>query len=234
VTSHAPDAPSASALSSNAPRPAALLFDLDGTLVDSKRDIADAVCAALKDVGRAPLPVEAIVPMIGDGARALVTRALGTDAADTALLERTLSCFQRAYAARPCVHTTLMPGAREALSIALPRAVVTNKPRAITELVLESLGIAGAFSAIYAGGDGPLKPAPDGVIAAANALGVPVSQAWLVGDGPQDVLAGRAAGCFTVVVPGIAERSRVLEARPDVVLASLGELPALVERASRA
>lgn len=214
-------------------RPAALLFDLDGTLVDSKRDIADAVCAALTAVGRAPLPIESVVPMIGDGARALVTRALGPDAADVELLERTLSCFHEAYADRPCVHTALMAGAREALAIELPRAVVTNKPRAITQLVLESLGIASAFGALYAGGDGPLKPAPDGVLTAAKALGVPVAQVWVVGDGPQDVLAGRAAGCFTVAVPGIAERSRVLAARPDVVLASLEQLPALVERASR-
>lgn len=215
------------------PRPAALLFDLDGTLVDSKRDIADAVCAALAAVGRAPLPIETIVPMIGDGARALIARALGPDAADAALLERTLSCFQQAYADRPCVHTTLMPGAGKALAIEVLRAVVTNKPRAITQLVLESLGIASAFGALYAGGDGPLKPAPDGVLTAAKALGVPVSQAWLVGDGPQDVLAGRAAGCFTVAVPGIAQRSRVLAAQPHVVLGSLEELPALVERASR-
>jgi phosphoglycolate phosphatase len=214
-------------------RPAALLFDLDGTLVDSKRDIADAVCAALTSVGRAPLPVETIVPMIGDGARALIARALGPDANDVELLERTLSCFQQAYAARPCVHTTLMRGAREALAIDVPRAVVTNKPRAITQLVLESLGIASAFGALYAGGDGPLKPAPDGMLTAAKALGVPVAQAWVVGDGPQDVLAGHAAGCFTVAVPGIAERSRVLGAQPHVVLASLEELPALVEPALR-
>ncbi|MBX3223995.1 MAG: HAD hydrolase-like protein [Labilithrix sp.] len=235
------------------PRCRALLFDLDGTLVDSRRDIAAALNVALEAVGRAPLPLEAIVPMIGDGARTLVARALAHDelagggsgsggralaptagasaasvgAEGDALLDEVAALFVRSYAERPVVHTALLPGAREALALGLPAALVTNKPRAVSVLVLEALGVASAFGAVFAGGDGPLKPSPDGVRAAAAALGVPIEGAWMIGDGPQDILAGRAAGCFTIAVPGIADRARVLAADPHLVVASLHDVARL-------
>ncbi len=164
--------------------------------------------------------------MIGDGARTLIVRALGAE--DASLVDRTLAAFLEHYAAEPVVHTTLLPGARDALAVGLPNALVTNKPRSVTLLVLERLGIAGAFVAIYAGGDGPLKPAPDGLVACCAQLGVAPADAWMIGDGPQDILAGKAAGCFTVAVPGIAEKERVLAAGPDLVVASLLELVALL------
>lgn len=176
--------------------------------------------------------------MIGDGARVLVERALAVDGAAPpdgrvaeatpgASLDEVSALFVERYAARPVVHTALLPGAREALALGLPAAVVTNKPRAITRLVLERLGVAGSFGAVFAGGDGPLKPSPHGVRAAAAALGAPVESAWMIGDGPQDVLAGRAAGCFTIAVPGIAARERVLAAGPHLVVASLHDVARL-------
>ena len=186
------------------------------------------------------MAIEAILPMIGDGARALVERALrfardrrrtvasgGPEAHERDLLERTVALFMRHYTDKPVVYTRLLPGAREALALGLPSAVVTNKPRAVTVLVLEQLGIAGSFGAVYAGGDGPLKPSPDGVLQVAKELGVAPDHAWLIGDGPQDVLAGRAAGCFTVAVPGIAQRERVLAAKPHLVVDSLLEVARL-------
>lgn len=170
--------------------------------------------------------------MIGDGARALVARALRSPAQcpplHDALLDRVLALFLQRYAERPVVHTSLLPGAREALSLGLPAALVTNKPRAITLPVLEALGVASSFGAVFAGGDGPLKPSPRGLEQVARALGVPLCHAWMIGDGPQDVLAGRAAGCFTIAVPGgIAERERVLAAGPDLVAASLYDVAEL-------
>lgn len=169
--------------------------------------------------------------MIGDGARILVARALAHGSLDPAvpeaLLEEVSALFLLRYAARPVVDTALLPGAREALALGLPAAVVTNKPRAITLLVLEELGIAGSFGVVVAGGDAPLKPSPRGVEAALAALGVPAASAWMIGDGPQDVLAGRAAGCFTIAVPGIAARERVLAAAPHLVVASLDDVARL-------
>lgn len=203
-------------------KPAALLFDLDGTIVDSRRDIAEALNRALSSAGIAPLAVEEVLPFVGDGARKLVERAMRFRgrAPDDAII----AAFDRAYLEHPCVHTTLLDGAKELLELGLPCALVTNKPRAITVLVLEALGIFGRFKTVWAGGDGPLKPAPDGVLAAASYLGVPVQNAWMIGDGPQDILAAKAAGASSVGVKGIGDEAALLAARPDRVLASLREL----------
>lgn len=183
-------------------------------------------------LGREPLALEAILPMIGDGARALVGRALAADyeGPDETLLDQTQALFLDAYAQRACVHTTLLPGALEAIAIDVPRAIVTNKPRQLTLLVLEGLGIASAFQAVRAGGDGPMKPAPDGVLAIVQVLGVLIEHVWFVGDGPQDILAGHAAGCFTIAVPGIAEREQVLAAKPDLIVDSLLDVARLAAR----
>lgn len=159
--------------------------------------------------------------MIGDGARALVVRAFDFSNVD---VDAALATFRKAYGERPCVHTTLVPGAREALATGLPNALVTNKPRAITLQLLEALGIASAFAFVWGGDDGPLKPDPAGILASCKHLGVDPADAWMIGDGPQDIGAGKAAGCFTVAVPGIAEPELVARAAPDLVLASLHEL----------
>lgn len=173
--------------------------------------------------------------MIGDGARALVARAIGparpgNEAAHAALLERTAALFLESYAARPVVHTKLLPGAREALALGLPAALVTNKPRTISMLVLAELGIERSFGAVFAGGDGPLKPSPHGIQTVVRQLGVELESAWMIGDGPQDVLAGRAAGCFTVAVAGIADKEHVLAAEPHVVVDSLLDVVRLAQQ----
>jgi phosphoglycolate phosphatase len=208
-------------------RPTALVFDLDGTLVDSRRDIAVALNRTLRAAGERELPLSEVLAMVGDGSRALVARAFGLETAD-ARVDAPLEAFMREYAARPCVHTVLLPGAREALEAGIPTAVVTNKPREITRLVLDALGIASALGAVRGGGDGPLKPDPAMLLSALAELGVAPRGAWFVGDGPQDVLAGKAAGCFTVLVPGIGAHARALEAGPDLVVETLEDLlPAL-------
>lgn len=208
-------------------RPSALLFDLDGTLVDSRGDIAASCNAALEAHGRAPLPLTEILPMVGDGARALVARALRVSE-DDALVSPVLDTFRAHYLAHPCDRTILLPGAGEALGAAaregVPCALVTNKPRDISLALLEALGIRDAFAAVWGAGDGPLKPAPDGVLAMTNALGVAPARAWMIGDGPQDIGAGKAAGAFTVGVFGIAERLRLMASEPDLLLSSLVEL----------
>jgi phosphoglycolate phosphatase len=179
--------------------------------------------------GHGPLALEAILPMIGDGARALVARALAVRASGSTpdAIDDMAVLFQRCYVAHPCVHTVLMSGADELLALDLPCAVVTNKPRIVTLLVLEALGLTRRVRAVWAGGDGPMKPAPDGLQVVARAMNRSITDAWMIGDGPQDVLAGRAAGCYTVAVPGIAERERVLAAEPDKVVDSLVEVARL-------
>jgi 2-phosphoglycolate phosphatase len=210
----------------------AILFDLDGTLVDSRRDIAAACNFALAAVGRPPSPVDVIAAYVGDGARMLVARAL-EEAPGDAMVTHALAAFQAYYAEHAAVYTTWMPGAREA-AIAFsdrPLGLVTNKPRVAALAVLDALSARGLFEAIVAGEDAPLKPDPRGVLAALAGLQAPVSpaEAWVVGDGPQDVLAGRAAGCVTVGVRGgFASDERLEAAAPDVVLDSMHELVPLV------
>jgi phosphoglycolate phosphatase len=216
------------------PSPTALLFDLDGTLVDSRRDIADACNDARVAHGLPPLALDAIMPMVGDGARMLVARAFGA-APESPEVDAALATFRARYLARPAVHTVLLPGARAILDVAaelrLPCAVVTNKPHDVTSLVLDALAIAPFFRAIWGGDDGPLKPSPAGVLDVLGRLGVSASGAWMIGDGPQDVGAGKAAGCFTVGVPGIAERERLIASAPGLMCESLVELGDMVRRA---
>jgi phosphoglycolate phosphatase len=206
--------------------PAALLFDLDGTLVDSRRDIAEALNAALSSVDLAPLSLERVLPMIGDGARKLVERGLAAHGREPD--DRVIAAFHESYLANPCVHTTLLPGAIDALKLGLPCAMVTNKPRDVAILVLEALGLMTLISETWAGGDGPLKPAPDGIVTVCSRLDVSVQNAWMIGDGPQDVEAGKRAGAFTVAVPGIADAEPLRAAQPNVLIQSLLELPALI------
>lgn len=210
--------------------PKALFFDLDGTLVDSRGDIAASLNAALAVNDREPLPESVIVPMVGDGARMLVVRALSVSpgpTVDDAFVEQVVASFRAHYVAHPCVHTTLLPGARELLSAAkVPCAVITNKPRDISLLVLEALDV--SVAAVWGGGDGPLKPSPDGVVAIASQLGVSPRDVWMIGDSPQDIAAGRAAGAFTVGVPGIAERALLEASDPDAMCASLYDVAALI------
>jgi phosphoglycolate phosphatase len=210
----------------------ALAFDLDGTLVDSRLDIAAACNHALSSAGRQTLEPAVIATFVGDGIRALLARAfrLPDDAPE---LEGHVKVLVRYYEAHPVDHTTWMPGAREALEAAahLPLALVTNKGRSVTLAVLEGLGVRSRFAFVYAGGDGPLKPNPEPVLACARALGSEASALWVVGDGAQDVGAARAAGAFAVgVLGGFSSEDALRAARPDVILRSMAELPELLAR----
>lgn len=212
--------------------PRAIAFDLDGTLVDSRRDIAAACNHVLVQAGRAPLALDVIVGFVGDGVRSLLARAFGLPIDDPEL-DRLVQMLVTYYAAHPVVYTTWMPGAHAALEALreLPVALVTNKARVVTVAVLDALQVRERFAFVYAGGDGVLKPRPEPIEATARALGVPVAELWVVGDGPQDVLAARAAGAVAVaVLGGFAPEARLREAGPDAVIASLEELGGLRSR----
>ena len=211
-------------------RPEAVAFDLDGTLVDSRRDIASACNHVLESEGRAPVDVEVIATFVGDGVRALVSRAFALPM-DSPALDALERAFVARYTAHAVEHTTWMPGALDALEAlrGMPLAVVTNKARSVTLAVLDALGASDRFAFVYAGGDGPLKPRPEPVAAVARALAVPAEALWVVGDGDQDLLSARAAGAVAIgVLGGFGSEARLRAASPDAVLASLRELPALV------
>jgi phosphoglycolate phosphatase len=213
--------------------PRAVVFDLDGTLLDTRGDIAFALNAALQHTGRAPMSVDEIIRNVGDGARTLCARSLSlpeNDPAVDVLVER----FLAFYAEHPVAHTKWMPGAARVLDAVqpMPIALCTNKSRAVTEAILGALGIRTRFAAIVAGGDMPeKKPAPGPIFACARALGVDSEALIVIGDGDQDVLAGRRAGSRTVAVAnGFCPRERLLAARPDILLEQISEFPAILQR----
>jgi phosphoglycolate phosphatase len=217
-------------------RVSGVVFDLDGTLVDSRRDIAEAANHALVSAGFAALPHAELDSYVGDGAALLMARGARLDPKDerVALLVET---FLDYYAEHPIDHTRLMPGGELALETlrSYPLGICTNKPRRTTLAVLNGLELTARFAGIVAGDDLPKrKPDPTMVLEAARLMCVSVTELVMVGDGPQDVLAGRAAGAYTVGVRGgIQAFERLEAARPDVMIETLTELPDVVSQLSK-
>lgn len=213
-------------------RKSLLVFDLDGTLIDSRRDIADACNVGLVAVGRKPLPVDEIAMFVGDGIRNLLSRALGCPA-DAPLVDAALVPLLDYYVAHPITHATWLPGAREALELAAEHVLclATNKRTKVALAILDALGVRDKFAAITGGGDGPLKPDPAAIrwlVDRVGWVGEPTS-VWMIGDGPQDIGAGKAARATTVAVAGGFHSKEHLGALgPDHLLDSLLELPALL------
>jgi phosphoglycolate phosphatase len=183
-------------LVSNGRRAQLVVFDLDGTLIDSRRDLADATNALLIERGGAPLPVDEVARMVGDGAALLLRRALaavGLDPASPDALPR----FLELYDERLLHHTRPydgIPAVLETLAAETPLAVLTNKPRAATERVLDGLGLRPFFRWVH-GGDGPFprKPDPAALLDLAAAAGADPAHTVLVGDSAVDLATARAA-----------------------------------------
>ncbi len=216
--------------------PLAVVFDLDGTLIDSRGDIVAATNYALARSGRTALPAQVIVRYVGDGARCLLARAAKVPE-DSQELDQLLESFLAYYTAHPIDFTRWMEGALEALDALsnMPEmaiALCTNKPRATTDAVLRSLGVEAMFKAIIAGGDLPhKKPSREPLLHIARMLSVPPTAMVMVGDGPQDVESAHAAGMRSVAVEGgFCPMERVRAARPDVVLHNLRELASMIQR----
>jgi phosphoglycolate phosphatase len=213
-----------------------VVFDLDGTLVDSRRDIAEAANHALDKNGFAKLPHDELESYVGDGAPALLSRAARLDVKDEKI-RVLIADFLDYYADHPIDHTPLMPGALHALDElrSYTLGVCTNKPRRTSLAVIHGLKLEARFSGVVAGDDLPQrKPDPAPVLETARRMGVPVSEVLMVGDGPQDVLSGRAAGAYTVGVRGgIQSFERLAAAEPHAMLDTLADLPALVSRLVR-
>lgn len=173
-----------------------IVFDLDGTLIDSRGDLADAANALIVERGGGALPEEAIGRMVGEGAAVLVRRALA--AAGLAADDRSLPRFLELYDERLLRRTRPydgIPAALEALSARHVIAVLTNKPLAPTRTLLDALGLS-RFVASAAGGDGPAprKPDPAGLLALIARHGSSASRTVLVGDSRIDFETALAAG----------------------------------------
>jgi len=210
-----------------------VVFDLDGTLIDSRLDIANSANHALAAHGFSTLSVGEISNYVGDGARLLLSRAARLEP-NAPALDPLLATFVAHYAEHPTDHTLLLPGAHEVLRQLshLPLALCTNKPRSITDRVLANLRLPVAFRCLVGGGDLPKnKPDPLPLYHIAEQLGLSPSELVMVGDGAQDIGCAKAAGAHSVGVEGgMQNRDLLLASEPDVLLESLLQLPVALER----
>lgn len=173
-----------------------IVFDLDGTLIDSRQDLADAMNQVLVELGAAPLPVETIALLVGEGAPTLVRRALAMASLEVDPLEA-LGRFLNIYESSLLVHTRPYAGTMEMLAALAGRyhlAVLTNKPSAATRQILDGLGLSPWFADVI-GGDSPFhrKPDPSGLLhLVARAQATPATT-MMVGDSAIDLETARRA-----------------------------------------
>lgn len=213
-------------------RPEAVAFDLDGTLIDSRRDLTTAVNRLRGDLGLPSLPLEGVLAMVGEGARLLVERALGPGFSEDEI-DRALESFYGHYRA-VCLDTTrAYPGVPELLAVLAGRfalAVLSNKGEALSRVILEGLGLARFFREIVGGDTLPQrKPDPAGLLYLAERLGVAVERLVLVGDTWVDAETAKAAGCpFVLVEWGFPRRPGVEAVAAELRAASAAELAALL------
>lgn len=210
-----------------------VIFDLDGTLIDSRLDLVHSVNAALRHIDRPELPEEVIASYVGDGAPVLIQRALGGEAVDEAIVRKGLEFFLSYYREHKLDHTTVYAGIRESLAAiqnsnnghSRKMAVLTNKPVNPSRAIVEALGLGSFFSQIYGGNSFPSKkPDPEGALKLISEAGVEPGQAVIVGDSHVDIRTGRNAGIWTVAVTyGFAPHTLEVE-QPDVTVDTPQEL----------
>ena len=207
----------------------ALLFDLDGTLIDSRLDLAAAVNAALTALGRPAKAPALITTYIGDGVTKLVARSFESE--DPALIAAGTEAFRAHYRAHCLDATTLYPDVRATLDLfrAKRLAVVSNKPADFSAQIIAGIGLGDLIGVVIGGGSlppgAPLKPDPGPVHLALERLAVPPARAVLVGDGVTDIEAGRRAGVRTCAVTyGFTSAATLAAAHPDHLIHGFGEL----------
>ncbi len=213
-----------------------VIFDLDGTLIDSRLDLVHSVNAALRHIGRPELPDDVIASYVGDGAPILIQRALGGEKVDEALIRKGLEFFLSYYRAHKLDHTTVYPGIADALASiqnsanGTPRkmAVLSNKPVVPSRAIVDALGLGRFFSQVYGGNSfASKKPDPEGARKLLEEHGVQAQQAAIVGDSHVDIDTGRNAGMVTVgVTYGFAPHT-LQDEPPDVLVDHPSELSTL-------
>lgn len=230
------------AAASSAPAvPRAIVFDLDGTLVDSAPEIQLAINAAFKPLGVAPFDLPAVTSMIGGGARAAIGRAaamagLNLSEAET---EDALGRFYPVYGEGSSAGRGLYPGALDLLSHlrdqGIPLALCTNKAEPITDIALDALGIRGFFhTVIGARDDLPKKPDPTPLRAAFEPIVREAADVIMIGDTSADIGAAKAAGCRSIAISHGYSRVPIHELGADAMVDHLSEIPAAIAHILRA
>lgn len=207
------------------------MFDLDGTLIDSKDDIATAVNLALAKLEFPPLPVSRVVEFVGNGVKKLLERTLReihNHEPSEELLRQGIALFREEYANHMLDRTRLYPGVEEALRRLswADMAVVSNKPERYSRPILQGLGISGCFRAILGEETAhAYKPDPAALRMAMDLCGAAPHATVMVGDSSVDIEAGKAAGVATCgVTGGFHTREEILAYGPDLIIDDLNEL----------
>jgi phosphoglycolate phosphatase len=213
-----------------------LIFDLDGTLIDSRLDLVHSVNAALRHLGRPELADDLIASYVGDGAPTLIRRTLGADANDEALVRQGLEYFLTYYREHKLDHTRVYDGVKEAL-IAVrnsrngqPRkmAVLSNKPVVPLRGIVEALGLGEFFVKVYGGNSfATKKPDPEGAQTIMRETGTTPEETLLIGDSGIDIATGRNAGLWTCGVTYGFAPFTMNEDPPDVLIDTPLELAKL-------
>src|SRR5262245_8223537 len=208
-----------------------LLFDLDGTLVDSRADLIYSVNLMLNELGRDSLSNDQVINFVGEGARLLVERALRVTrngGAEEREIEHALKLFRRHYREHLLDETRVYPEVEETLEYLahLPKVIVTNKPYEFTITLLEGLGLTRHFKVIIGGDSLPeRKPSPLMLLEGARRCQAEASRSLMIGDTRLDIAAGKAAGMKTCgYVAGFRGRAELLEAGADFLIESFGSL----------
>jgi phosphoglycolate phosphatase len=211
---------------SDASRFSAILFDLDGTLVETRRDIATGINLALADRGLPGLSVDRVARHVGRGARFLVTRCLeesGVGSPSPEEIDSAYHSFHAHYLAHLLETTVVYPGipgmCDRIMRAGVPMAVVTNKPIEPTKRILTGLGLSAYFPVVLGGDSLPQrKPDPAPLLRALSLLGAEARRAVMVGDSEVDVEAARAAGVTIAAVTwGFVARQALESASPDLL-----------------
>ena len=219
--------------------PALVLFDLDGTLVDTAPDIARALGVALAGTGVPPLSLGTVKQMVGDGARELIRRALAAARSDAAGGEAAFERFLASYRENVCVTSRLYPGVGEGLaalrSDGAALAVLTNKPGDLARTLLGKLGIAGWFETIIGDGDGfPRKPDPAAALWILEKAHASPDRAVIVGDGLPDMRLARGLGAAAIAATwGYVPAAALAEERPAFLAGSFEEAISIIRGAPR-
>ncbi|RMF57457.1 MAG: HAD family hydrolase [Calditrichaeota bacterium] len=201
-----------------------LIFDLDGTLVDSQQDLTNAVNFARKELGYPELDVATVTRYVGDGVHKLLERSIP----DAEAVERALALFRDHYSRHALDFTRPYPGVHEMLHHFRNKkmAVLSNKPAGFTRSILEGLNLAPFFEMIL-GGDSAdaLKPDPAPVLHILKQMKVDAGRAVMIGDGPTDIQAAKNAGILSCAVTyGLRDRKTLAAEEPDFIIDQVSEL----------
>jgi phosphoglycolate phosphatase len=211
-----------------------LIFDLDGTLVNTLEDIAASVNYTLAHLGRNSISQDAVRRYVGDGIETLLVRSLE---GRTARIAEAVTVYKEHHRRNLMVRSSVYPAVRETLEHfrPLPMAVISNKTMEFVGPLIERLGLANYFKMVIGADHGlPLKPAPDSIRKIMAEFGVLNDKTVIVGDGTTDVRAGKAAGVITCSVTyGFRSEEELRKAGPDYIIHSLSELKALFTSEAR-